>query len=174
MCVIPLCTRGALDTWLRGRSTAALGVMQRTLANELMETTGADLDAPAELPRAHHFVLDVLMSVKALLPPAVQTTIESLSPSPPAWTESERQRVFLWESIKGDSMGKTAAGAATRAALFAFPHTETESHSANDVIWHFEMFYSRAGLPRDPFVSTFRRYWPSMTPTKSLERTREG
>ena len=27
MCVISLCTRGALDTWSRGRSTAALGVM---------------------------------------------------------------------------------------------------------------------------------------------------
>ena len=25
MCVISLCTRGALDTWSRGRSTAALG-----------------------------------------------------------------------------------------------------------------------------------------------------
>ena len=27
MCGISLCTRGALDTWSRGRSTAALGVM---------------------------------------------------------------------------------------------------------------------------------------------------
>jgi hypothetical protein len=27
MCVISLCTRGALDTWSRGRSTAALGAM---------------------------------------------------------------------------------------------------------------------------------------------------
>jgi hypothetical protein len=70
-------------------------------------------------------------------------------------------------------MGTTAAGAATRAALFAFPCAETEQDCANDVIWHFEMFYSRAGLPQDSFVSTFRRYWPSMTPNNSLERTRE-
>ena len=28
MCVISLCTRGALDTWSRGRSTAALGAME--------------------------------------------------------------------------------------------------------------------------------------------------
>jgi hypothetical protein len=28
MCGISLCTRGALDTWSRGRSTAALGVMK--------------------------------------------------------------------------------------------------------------------------------------------------
>ena len=36
MCVISLCTRGALDTWSRGRSTAALGVtveMSRVFEN---------------------------------------------------------------------------------------------------------------------------------------------
>ena len=32
MCVISLCTRGALDTWPRGRSTAALGDSMSTIA----------------------------------------------------------------------------------------------------------------------------------------------
>ena len=36
MCVISLCTRGALDTWLRGRSTAALGVMLTFIAIALV------------------------------------------------------------------------------------------------------------------------------------------
>lgn len=32
MCVISLCTRGALDTWSRGRSTAALGANAHPIA----------------------------------------------------------------------------------------------------------------------------------------------
>ena len=35
MCVISLCTRGALDTWSRGRSTAALGDMSERSTTDL-------------------------------------------------------------------------------------------------------------------------------------------
>ena len=42
MCVISLCTRGALDTWSRGRSTAALADMTFTLSYRLTGTGWAE------------------------------------------------------------------------------------------------------------------------------------
>lgn len=148
--------------------------MQRTLAEQLLASASADFESPAELLRAHQFVLEVLQSVRHLLPVTVRSVIESLGPVPLRWSDSESQRVLLWNSIKHDTMGTTAAGAATRAALFAFPEPGTGSHTASDLLCHFEWFYSRAGLPQEPLVAAFRRYWPSVTPKPSREPAREG
>jgi hypothetical protein len=135
--------------------------MQRSLAEQLMQASSADFESPEELNRAHEFALETLRTVKNALPPAVVEVIDSLGMHPPAWRDSEKERVALWDSIAGDSMGTTPAGAATRAALFVFLSDDAFQDHADDVIWHFEMFYSRAGLPADAFTSTFRRYWPA-------------
>jgi hypothetical protein len=125
-----------------------------------MEATTTDFGSPGQLSRVHEFVLETLRIVKGALPPTVAETLDRIGVKPPLWNDSEKERVALWNSIAGDSMGKTPAGAATRAALFLFPHGDAVEHNADDVIWHFEMFYSKAGLPSEALASTFRRYWP--------------
>jgi hypothetical protein len=148
--------------------------MQRTLADRLLQSAAVDFNSASELLRAHRFVLETLRSVQSALPPAVQATLNRLGDTPPRWGDSEEERVHLWQSINADSMGTTMAGAATRAALFVFPCDESSDDRANDVIWYFEMYYSRAGLPAEAFESAFHRFWSPMTPNKSLERPREG
>ncbi len=134
--------------------------MQDTLADQLMRASSVDFESPKELYRAHAFVLDTLRSVKSALPSTVVEVLDRLGTHPPAWHDSEMERVALWESIAGDSMGTTPVGAATRAALFAFLSDKATDY-AGDVIWYFESFYSSAGLPANAFTSTFRRYWPT-------------
>ncbi len=150
----------------------ALGVMEATLADRLMQGAPADFESAAELSRAHQFALDTLLSVRPHLPPLVRTVLEGLGPNPPRWSASKNARALLWHSIKTDSMGDTPGGAATRAALFVFPDDESAAN-ASDVIWYFCMFYCRAGLPEHALVTEFHRHWPPSTPNNSLERTRE-
>jgi ribosomal protein S18 acetylase RimI-like enzyme len=44
MCVIALCTRGALDSWSRGRSTAALGAKETAVVLNLTDYSPADAE----------------------------------------------------------------------------------------------------------------------------------
>jgi len=134
--------------------------MQRSLASRLMESTSTNFGSSDQLRRAHEFVWETLRAVRDALPPLVAETLDHFGSSAPSWKESEKERVVLWKSIAGDQMGTKPTAAATRAVLFAFRDGDDVELNADDVIWHFEMFYSRAGLPPDILASTFRRYWP--------------
>jgi len=134
--------------------------MQRSLASRLMEATSADFGSSDQLRRAHEFVWETLRAVRDALPPLVAETLDHFGANTPSWKESEKERKALWNSIAGDRMGTKPAGAATRAALFAFRDGDDVELNADDVIRHFEMFYSRAGLSPDTLASIFRRYWP--------------
>jgi hypothetical protein len=59
MCVILLCTRGALDTWSRGRSTAALYVMKNTLVALLAASVGAAASAQDAAPNVSPSIAQV-------------------------------------------------------------------------------------------------------------------
>jgi hypothetical protein len=50
MCVTSLCTRGALDTWSRGRSTAALGDMNSDDCHVLEWNDAPQIDMGAPMP----------------------------------------------------------------------------------------------------------------------------
>ena len=52
MCLISLCTRGALDTWSRGRSTAALGGNVWVIALSVAVVVVANCGASAYIARA--------------------------------------------------------------------------------------------------------------------------
>ena len=157
---------------MRTFSTTSLGVMKSSLADSLMESTAADFASAAELPRAHQFVREALLSVRTQLPPTVEAVLDRIGAHAPAWKDSVPERVCLWQSIESDQMGQTPAGAATRAALFAFPSDIGTDHNAGDVISYFTMYYCRAQLPENSLVKAFHGYWPRMTPN-TFERTRE-
>jgi hypothetical protein len=148
--------------------------MQRTVADDLMDSSGVNFESQSEWPRTQQFEYDALMAVRADLDPAVRAALEVRGASAPALAESVSAREAIWNICGSDSMGQTPSGAAARAALFAFAQPESPQEQPGEWVWYFSMFYTRAGFSEESLRAAFHRHWPKMTPNTSLERTREG
>src|SRR5688572_30729833 len=59
MCVISLCTRGALDAWSRGRSTAALGVGEASSVDLISSVRRRALDPKTRTDQTDVYVPDI-------------------------------------------------------------------------------------------------------------------
>lgn len=133
--------------------------MRSNLVEGLFDATVADLDSPSEWKRAQRFFYSTLRAVFERLPAPVQEQLRQRGDEPPSPASLEASRVALWRSIDTDRMGSTPAGAATRAALFAF-YPPDKSEGPYDSIGYFCSFFFAAGLPEEALIQAFREQWP--------------
>jgi hypothetical protein len=130
--------------------------MDSSLADQLIESTSADLDSPSECGRAQRFFCDCLLGVRARLPRLAQ---ELLARDLALLSEEEfaASRVELWRLIGNDSMGSTPEGALMRAAIIALGGTQRDGPL--DAIAMFCGFCLRAGISKETLVHAFQRQW---------------
>jgi hypothetical protein len=141
--------------------SSELPVYVPRLADRLLEGAPPDFfELDNEIPHAHQFALDTLLSVRSQLPPVVRAALEGIGPYPPHWRASKDACLKLLASIESE---RTPAGAAARAALFAFPG-DPEMLAPYELIDYFCEYYCDAGLPEDALVAAFYRQWPRLIP----------
>jgi hypothetical protein len=135
------------------------------VANRLTAHLGDQACSVEGNARWHAVMLDALRRVRHHLPPVASDLVARAPASQPlTFEETGAERTALWESIRGDRLGDTASGAATRATLFLFYPFDESSQDGTPFL--FTWFYCLAGLPVEALEAAVHAQWPGASETK--------